>query len=343
MSEQFAPLPYRALALAGSDPGSIALVVHLYTQAHTTRWGWLRVTVRELVDRTAVSKRRVEYLLDVLVDEGLAEREIVLSGGRKDGTRFRLLSPYDQRDTSGDTSGDTDETRSVRRNVDNRRASGHERDMTRDIARDTSTDLNERYEQTSREEERAGAQASAGEREQPSAPDAGDLVSDPTALRSALTDRHAPALAELLEHAQRTSPAHALSPADVLALRGALGRWTVDDLRAVWDHAQSGEGPMRLAVESGWSSSWSALAGKRLPDRVRDARLWAQRGRPAATGPPSRTARGGGPSADDGVLRALRESARRERLHREREDREMADRGRVGVDVIEAEVVHGDG
>ena len=76
MSEQFAPLPYRALALAGSDPGSIALVVHLYATAHTTRWGWLRVSVRELMERTKATKHRVEYLLDALV----AARRTELTG-----------------------------------------------------------------------------------------------------------------------------------------------------------------------------------------------------------------------------------------------------------------------
>lgn len=104
-------------------------------------------------------------------------------------------------------------------------------------------------------------------------------MDDPTAVRRALHDRHAERIASLLEHCQATLPDHAFSPADIKALRPAFDRWSDAQLATVWDWAQLSP-EMELARRQGWSTSWASVANDRLPDRVRDARRWHERGRP---------------------------------------------------------------
>jgi hypothetical protein len=214
VSEQFAPVPYRALALAGSDPGSIALVVHLYAQGHTTRWGWLRFTVRELADRTTASKHRVEYLLGALVSEGLAEREIVSQGSRKDGTRFRLLNPCAGRDTGGDTGGDTGETRKPARAATPRAGAGHGPDTTADTTADTSTDLKEKYEvENNPPTPRGGELELSGGTAEPllEAPDNSErLLARWNELATSIR-RHYPANEDAIAHRATSEPARMLS------------------------------------------------------------------------------------------------------------------------------------
>ena len=108
----------------------------------------------------------------------------------------------------------------------------------------------------------------------------GMLVEDPEALRSAVADPHASALADVLGHMQRADPLAALSPDDIQAIRGALKvGHTVQDLVDVWDFFRLAPST-DYARDSGWSHRWSALGNRKFPGRVRDARRWVSQGRP---------------------------------------------------------------
>lgn len=145
MSERYIPVPHRVLALIRDDDLLLATLVRLYRDAHLARWGWLRVTTREL-RKGGVSSRALTAGLRQLVDAGLAEVEVVASGGRGEGTRIRLFDPTtvaeDERSMGGHFSGAWNEAPLRASNPSNSRERSMERSTTGQVSGASTTDLN---------------------------------------------------------------------------------------------------------------------------------------------------------------------------------------------------------
>jgi hypothetical protein len=275
VSERYAPLPYRALTLAGGDPHAIALVVHLYAQAHMTRWGWLRLSVGDLVRVTGATKHRVVTLLEALVVEGLAEREIVSHGGRLEGTRLRLFDPS----AASDTDSDTDRTRTRRAGADRSAGVGH--------GPDTAADT------TSRRPEENDQKTDVS--------DSDARVRAPEPSRPQVDPSH---VAELLALQEADEPTHGMNqPRDRTALERALGRGvTFERLAALWAWSAVSEDPLVGGCRAGGWRRWSGLLKPPNGDaRLDAAAAWSAAGRPTpqprASGPPPRAAPRAPPSS----------------------------------------------
>lgn len=92
MGERFAPIPYSALAIAGTD-GRLA-VLDLYTRGHTCGWRAFHASSRELAATWGVDRRRVARILDDLSAAGMVE----MAGGDVMFTSrsIRVVCPHEE-------------------------------------------------------------------------------------------------------------------------------------------------------------------------------------------------------------------------------------------------------
>ncbi len=282
MGRRFAPIPYDAAELAKGDPFVLAAVLHLYQEGHRARWGWLETSQPDLVKRSGAKRSQIRKLLDDLVAAGLAVRETIQSGGRRDGTRLRLLDPVADEASTNDAP--TTHQRAANEERDRQRVTDPPAPTTRQRTANDAPTYKVDDPVTPLTEVCVVEGAGATEREpDPPPPVITALVDDPEVLRSSGMS-FGPELAALLEHTQQTMPSYAFEAADMRRIRAALGRFSVGDLALVWDHHQLAAETAH-ARQSGWASRWASLCTDRLPGRVRDARRWDEAGRPVESAP----------------------------------------------------------
>ncbi len=316
MSERYAPVPHRVYQLCGDDDVLLVTMTRLYYEAHVGGWRWLRTTTRDL-RRGSLSARTIDRVLGQLVEDGLAEIEVVRSGGRAEGTRIRLFDPNtiggDDRSMEGGPRGAPRGASGPAGVADPRPSPEHGRSMEGGSRGASTTDLNDPCERTN--------QGSSDERQgQDVAREGGDRGGSADGPRPgpSTVEPDPVALAELVALQEADEPQHGLGqPRDRDALRRALLRGaTPEALRALWAWSGVSEDPLVAGSRVGGWRRWSGLLKAPTGQaRIDAAVAWDRSGRPteaprarAGPGPPRR----GQSTAGDGVLQRLREKFQQE-------------------------------